>query len=132
MVESVRLVKEGRAPKIPQDPSAGEYEPLCQRMTIDWMYPVGIVYNLIRGCNPSPGASTSWQGTVLKIFDCERRYVSGPRVPGTITEIGENGFLVAGNGGSILVKRVQPAGSAKSGAAEFAATVGMKLGERLG
>jgi methionyl-tRNA formyltransferase len=132
LLESVRLVKEGKAPRIPQDPSEGEYEPLCQRMTIDWMYPVGIVYNLIRGCNPSPGASTSWQGAALKVFDCERRAVSGPQAPGTITETGEDGFLVAANGGSIFVKRVQPAGSGKSGAAEFAAADGMRLGDRLG
>ena len=59
MLESVRLVKEGTAPKIPQDLKEGEYEPLCTRMAIDWMYPVGVVYNVIRGCNPSPGASTS-------------------------------------------------------------------------
>jgi methionyl-tRNA formyltransferase len=132
LLESVRLVEEGKAPKIPQDLSQGEYEPLCTRMTIDWMYPVGIVYNLIRGCNPSPGASTSCQGAALKIFDCEKRAVSGPRAPGTVCEIAEDGFLVAANGGSIFVKRVQPAGAGKSSAAEFAASAGLKVGDRLG
>lgn len=132
LVESVRLVKEGGAPRIPQDLSEGEYEPLCQRMMIDWMYPVGIVYNVIRGCNPSPGATTSWQGAPLKIFDCEKRGASGPETPGTVTGIDEDGLLVAANGGSILAKRVQPAGAAKAGGAEFAAAVGMKAGDRLG
>lgn len=132
LLESVRLVKENRAPKIPQDLAEGEYEPLCQRMSIDWMYPVGIVYNLIRGCNPSPGATTSWQGSALKIFDCEKRTVSGLQTPGTITEISEDGFLVAANGGSIFAKRVQLAGAAKSNAAEFAASAGLKVGDRLG
>ncbi len=132
LLESVRLVEEGKAPKIPQDLAEGEYEPLCKRMTIDWMYPVGVVYNVIRGCNPSPGASTSWQGSGLKILDCERRALSGPEAPGTITEIAEDGFLVAANGGSLFVKRVQPAGAAKSGAAEFVASAGIKVGDRLG
>jgi len=132
MVESVKLVKEGKAPKIPQDLSQGEYEPLCKKMNIDWMYPIGIVYNVIRGCNPSPGASTTYKGQVLKIYDCEKRNVSGQTAPGTVLEIADDGFLVAGNGGSIFVKRVQPQGSPKIKAAEFVATSGLKVGDKLG
>jgi methionyl-tRNA formyltransferase len=132
LLESVRLVKAGKAPRIPQDLTQGEYEPICNRMTIDWMYPVGIVYNVIRGCNPSPGAATVWQANPLKIFDCERRAVSGPEAPGTITEIADEGFLVAANGGSIFVKRVQLAGAGKVAAADFAVSAGLKVGDRLG
>jgi methionyl-tRNA formyltransferase len=132
LVESVRLVKEGRAPRMPQDLSQGEYEPLCKRMAIDWMYPVDVVYNVIRGCNPSPGAATSYKGQQVKIFDCERRNVSGLQAPGTITQISEDGLLVAANGGSILVKRLQPAGSAKMKAPEFVGSAGVQVGDTLG
>jgi methionyl-tRNA formyltransferase len=132
LVESVGLVKEGKAPRIPQDPAAGEYEPLCKRMTIDWMYPVKIVYDVIRGCNPSPGASTCYKGQLVKIFDCEKRSVSGLEAPGTIKEVRDDGILVAANGGSILVKRLQPAGSAKMKAAEFAASAEVRVGDKLG
>jgi len=132
LVESVRLVKEGTAPKIPQDLTQGEYEPVCKSMKIDWMYPVGIVYNVIRGCNPSPGATTTHAGQPLRVFDCERRAKSGPEAPGTVTELTADGFLVAASGGSILVKRVQSAGAAKMGAADFAAAAGIKAGDRLG
>jgi methionyl-tRNA formyltransferase len=132
LVESARLVKEGTAPRIAQDLTQGEYEPICKGMNIDWMYPVGVVHNVIRGCNPAPGAATSWQGAGLKILDCERRALSGPEAPGTITEVTGDGFLVAASGGSIFVKRVQPAGAAKVGAAEYAASAGVKVGDRLG
>jgi methionyl-tRNA formyltransferase len=132
LVESVGLVKEGRAPKMPQDLSQGEYEPLCKRMAIDWMYPIDIVYNVIRGCNPSPGAATSYKGQQVKIFDCEKRNVSGLQAPGTITQILEDGLLVVANGGSILVKRLQPAGSAKMKAAEFVGSAGVQVGDTLG
>lgn len=132
MVESVKLVKEGKAPKIQQDLTEGEYEPLCKKMTIDWMYPINVVYNVIRGCNPSPGAGTLYKGQPIKIFDCEKRNVSGLAAPGTITEISGDGFLVAGNGGSIFVKRVQPKGSAKMKAPEFVATAGLQVGDKLG
>jgi methionyl-tRNA formyltransferase len=132
ILESIQLIKEGRAPKIVQDLSQGEYEPVCRRMVIDWMYPVGVVYNVIRGCNPSPGAVTTYRGQELKIFDSERRMRSGPEDPGTILEMGPEGFLVAGCGGSILVKRVQPKGAGKLPAAEYAAGVGLRPGDKLG
>ena len=132
LLESVRLVKGGNAPRIPQSLNDGEYEPLCKRMTIDWMYPVNIVYNVIRGCNPSPGAATSYKGQQIKIFDCEKRNVSGLETPGTITQVSEDGFLVAANGGSIFVRRLQPVGAAKLKAAEFVASAGVRVGDRLG
>lgn len=132
MVESVRLVREGKAPKVVQDLSQGEYEPICRTMKIDWMYPVDVVYNVIRGCNPSPGAATLHGLHQLKIFDCEKWPVSGPETPGTIREVTDEGFLVAGTGGSIFVKRVQPEGSGKVSAAEYAASADLKAGDILG
>jgi len=132
MVKSVNLVREGKAPKIEQELARGEYEPLCKKMEINWMYPIGVVYSVIRGCNPSPGASTLFRGTPLRIFDCDKRNVSGQKAPGTVLDISEEGFLVAGNGGSIFVKRVQPQGSPKVKAAEFAAAVGLQVGDKLG
>ena len=77
LLESVQLVKAGTAPKIVQDLTQGEYEPICKRMVIDWTYPIGVVYNVIRGCNPSPGAVTTFNGQEFKVFDCERRPESG-------------------------------------------------------
>ena len=132
MVEAVRLVKEGKAPRIPQDLTQGEYEPLCKKMEINWSDPIDRVYNVIRGCNPSPGASTLYKGQPVKIFDCEKRKPGAQAEPGTIVEVAEDGFLVAGNGGSIFVKRLQPQGSAKVKAPEFVASAGVQVGDRLG
>ena len=80
MLEAVGLVKEGNAPKIKQDLTQGEYEPVCRAMTIDWMYPVGIVYNVIRGCNPSPGAATIYKGQTAD--DLRLREAVGQRTAG--------------------------------------------------
>ncbi len=96
MLESVKLVKAGKAPKVFQDLTQGEYEPICKRMVIDWNYPISVVYNVIRGCNPSPGAVTSFAGQEFKVFDCERRPESGAQAPGTILDVTADGFLVLG------------------------------------
>jgi methionyl-tRNA formyltransferase len=132
ILEAVRLIKEGAAPKVEQDLTQGEYEPVCRSMTIDWTYPVNIVYNVIRGCNPSPGAGTVYNGRPIRIFDCEKQVASGRQAPGTILDIVSQGFLVAANGGSLLVKRVQPEGAPKMGIEEFNRTHALKVGDRLG
>jgi methionyl-tRNA formyltransferase len=131
MLESIALVKAGTAPKIEQDLTLGEYEPVCKDMKIDWMYPVGVVYNVIRGTNPSPGAFATFKGQKVKIFDCEKRAVSGPEKPGTVTAVEDDGFLVAVCGGSLFVRRVQPAGSGKLSAADFCAANDLKVGDRF-
>lgn len=132
MLESVQMVRAGNAPKIVQDLALGEYEPICRRMVIDWNYPIVVVYNVIRGCNPSPGAVTSFNGQEFKVLDCERRPESGAQAPGTILEVSADGFLVLGCGGSIFVKRVQPTGAGKLAAADFVAASGLKAGDKLG
>ena len=51
---------------------AGELRRLVprRRSQIDWAKPIDHVYNLIRGCNPAPGAWTTLNGKKLQIFDC--------------------------------------------------------------
>ena len=134
LVEAIQLIKEGKAPRIPQDNSQATYEPLCreQHGIIDWTKPAQEVYNLIRGTNPQPGASTTWQGQKLKIFDSELIKSAPAGAPGEVTSISQDGFAVACQGGSIMVKRVQPADSGKLSAAEFIKNVNLKKGDRLG
>ena len=61
MVESVDLVREGRAPRIAQVEEDATYESWCRRedVEIDWSRPVRDVHNLIRGADPRPGAWTT-------------------------------------------------------------------------
>jgi methionyl-tRNA formyltransferase len=134
LLEAVDLVKKGTAPRIPQDESQATYEPLCteEHAIIDWSKPVEQVYNLIRGTNPQPGATTYFRGKKLKIFDCELRREPSEGAPGEILEVTEQGFLVAAKQGAILVKRVQPEASPKIKAAEFISSAGLKAGEKLG
>jgi len=130
--ESVALIKQGKAPKIPQDESQATYEGLCTQAVINWNEPARKIYDLIRGTNPQPGASTSYHSSKFKIFDSELCTSDVKGSPGEIVEITETGFLVAAPGGAILVKRVQPAGSPKIAAADFTAQSGLKAGDCLG
>ena len=130
--ESVELIRQGKAPRTPQDESRATYEGLCTQATIDWNQPVLKIYNLIRGTNPQPGATTSYRSNKLKVFDSELHTGEVKGSSGEVIEIAEPGFLVAAPGGAILIKRVQPAGSAKIAAADFIAQSGLTPGGHLG
>lgn len=133
MIEAVELVRQGKAPKIVQDESQATHEGLCRerQSIIDWAQGSPTVYNLIRGCNPQPGATTSLRGDKLKLFDSERLEGSDG-APGEIIASDERGIVIACGDGSVLVKRLQPAGTAKTPAAEYASSAGLKVGEKLG
>jgi methionyl-tRNA formyltransferase len=132
MIEAVELVKNGTAPKIPQNEKQATYESWCRRedVGIDWHRPAPEIYNLIRGANPQPGAWTIFGGKKLQIFDAMRMEDSGGE-PGEVVSLTDNGFSVAADGGCILVRRVRAEGGDKIGAAEFAATADITIGTRF-
>ena len=133
IVEAVKLVNQGKAPRILQDERLATYEPLCtaELAQIDWSKPVDRVYNLIRGCNPQPGAETGFRNGKIKIFDCQKEELPQETRPGNIWWVGEDHFSVAALGGSIRVKRVQPKGGVKIKAADFITTYNLHAGEKF-
>jgi methionyl-tRNA formyltransferase len=130
MIESLDLVRDGKAPKIQQDHSKATYEYRFKKAMaeIDWSKPAAEVYNLIRAVNPAPGAWTRFKGQKFDIFDT--RKVDGSGQPGEILGVSDDGVTVAAAGGAVLVKRVRGEGQ-KVPAAEFAASTGLKAGDKL-
>ena len=122
MLEALDLVREGKAPRIDQDPDAGSYESWCGKneAEIAWNKSVDDIYNLIRGTNPQPGAWTTLNGETFQIYDCEKRNAAGDGSAGQVTELTDSGFSVAASGGDIHVKRVR-SGREKLSANDFAA-----------
>ena len=57
-----------------QDESRASYEGWCRRAEarINWASHVDFVYNVIRGCNPAPGAWTTLGGQDLQVFDAKK------------------------------------------------------------
>ena len=134
MVEAIDMVRDGTAPKIVQDESRATYESWVRSEdgVVNWSRSVATVYNLIRGCNPQPGASTTRDSEPLGLFDSERRDGDVDTAPGTVTGISDIGFTVAAAGGQILVKRVRPQNSRKISAADWAHEAGLQIDEVLG
>lgn len=134
MAEAIAMVRNGTAPRHPQDHALATYEPVAkeEHAAIRWDSPPQVVYNIIRGANPSPGAWTLYKGAKLKVFDSRLVASESTRKPGTVLAASADGILVASWGGAILIQRVQPAGGGKMKAAEFISTAGIAVGDVLG
>ena len=133
IVEAVDLIKTGNPPRIAQDESKANYDPICgdEHAKIDWARPAQQVYNLIRGCDPQPGAHTTWQGKTVRIFDTHLQLGNDPAVPGEVTHIETGEIGVALAGGTLIVKKMRGDG-AKISATDFAKQADLKVGDRLG
>lgn len=133
LAESVALVAAGKAPRIEQDHALSTYEPPCGEghARIRWYKPADVVYNLIRGCNPAPGAWTTYNDLELKLFDCRLTGRQEPGMPGRVLRIDDEGFDVRMNGGVLRVLRVQPKGAKKVGAGEWAKEARLTVNARF-
>jgi methionyl-tRNA formyltransferase len=138
MLESVDLVKAGKAPRVKQDEAKATYEGLCRagNAKIDWGKPWEQIDRLIRGCNPSPGAWTTIDGATLKVFDAKPLPAKDPKgiagKLGEIVDVDGDSFTVVCADGRFKVTRVQPADGKKIGAGEWATSAKLEKGKILG
>ena len=133
VLDAVALIREGRAPRIVQDEARASHDPLCrdEHAAIDWSRPAAEVQNLIRGCDPQPGAHTTWQGTRLRLYEPRRTDAPAGAVPGTVLAMDADGLTVAAAGGAVRSARARD-GGAKGAAADVAHALGLRPGARLG
>jgi methionyl-tRNA formyltransferase len=137
MLESVDLVKAGKAPRIKQDEAQATYEGRCtaDNARIDWGKPWRQIHNLIRGCNPAPGAWTTLDGKTLQVFEAKPLPARDPKgiagKMGEIVAVEADSFTVVCADGRIKVTRVKPADGGKVGAGEYAAAAKLAAGARF-
>lgn len=131
--EAVDLINAGNPPRIVQDESRANYDPICndKHAKIDWSKPAQEVYNLIRGCDPQPGAHTTYGGKLVRMFDARMQSGKNSAPAGQVTGIGAEEIAIALNGGTLTVKKARGEGAKVSGA-EFAKQAGLSIGDRLG
>jgi methionyl-tRNA formyltransferase len=131
ILESIDLIKAGKAPRIIQDEALATYEPPCDDKVagIDWRKPSKDLYNLIRGCDPQPGAFAVLKGEKIRFYGARQIDKTSDEAPGTILRIDDKGMHVALSGGQLVVGKIKPAKGGKTAAAEFAAERGLKAGD---
>ncbi len=134
MMEAVELIKKGKAPRIPQDDSKATYEPPCDDRVafVDFEKSINDVYNLIRGCDPQPGAYTTYQGKRVRFYEAKASPSAIHKKPGEVISIEEGNIQIAVKSGAIQVGKLRVDKGEKTGPVEFAKSIGLKIGDRFG
>jgi methionyl-tRNA formyltransferase len=132
LLEAADLVAAGKHQEIVQDEALANYEGWFDQAAarIHWSNHITQIHNLIRACNPAPGAWTMVGEQKVQIYDVKKHitatYGAVKGKPGQITAISSESFFVACHGGQIEVLKAK--GSAgKVNGAELAKSLGLTV-----
>ena len=139
LLRALQAIEAGRVTRTPQVETEASLAPKLtkEQGRIDWRLPAEAIERLVRGTVPWPGAVTTCAGSPLRIWTVSvmaSRPAGGSTqpTPGTILEVGADGFVVQTGRGSVLVRDVQPSGKRRMTVREFLAGHRVTPGERLG
>ncbi|HVC51112.1 MAG TPA: methionyl-tRNA formyltransferase [Stellaceae bacterium] len=135
LVQATDLVVGGRATEWTQSESEATYEGWVREAEsrINWATHVDFTYDLIRGCNPAPGAWTINGEQKLYLFDAKKIMaptfgtVRGKKL-GEVVAAGPDGLRIHAQGGFIEVSRVRLGDGPKIKTSEAGIEVGTILG----
>jgi methionyl-tRNA formyltransferase len=152
LTEALELIEAGRAPRQPQDPSQATWAPRFTRddAAIDWRRPAAAIANLVRACDPWPGAFTSVRdrsGAPQELKIWRAAAASAPAEaptapgggqsppPGTVLRVPADDkapLVVAAGDGVVLIGEVQPAAGRRMPAGAYARGRAIEPGTVLG
>ncbi|XP_070709739.1 mitochondrial 10-formyltetrahydrofolate dehydrogenase [Pempheris klunzingeri] len=117
MVESVQLIADGKAPRLPQTEEGASYEGIQKKSNakVNLAQPAEAIHNWIRGHDKVPGAWTAIDGQSVTLYgssmlegsipDGQPLEIKGASQPGLIAK---NGLVLYGTDGkALLVKNLQ-------------------------
>ena len=122
LVETLRAIEAGTAPRTPQNHAEATYtrqltKELCP---IDWTRTPREIVKHVCGLSPWPVATTQLQGTDFKIHKAEIAEGTTDAAPGTVVAAGKQGIEVAcGNGGVVRILELQVAGKKRMAAGDY-------------
>jgi methionyl-tRNA formyltransferase len=131
--EALDLIESGDPPKVAQDERLASYEPRCtdEHAKANFSLPAREVHNLIRGCDPQPGAFAMLNGARLRLYESSLTAARPGATPGTIISL-DGEMTIAAADGAITIKRVRlEPGVKKVAPAELAATAHIAPGTAL-
>jgi len=136
LAESFVLLKEGRAPRIPQDEAQANYAAKLSRENgaIDWRQTPVQIDRRIRAMTPWPAPHTTVPTPAgpktLKIISASIQGENG--APGEVLRADESGLLIGATGGSIRLEEVQLEGKRRMKTGEFLRGHPIAVGTVLG
>jgi methionyl-tRNA formyltransferase len=130
LVEALSLISGGLARAQPQDHTRATYAPKIDRdiARVVWSRDATTLVRQVRAFDPTPGAWTMLNGSLLKLFGA--REVPGTGEPGSVLAAGDR-LVVAAGRGAVAVQEVQPAGKTRLAVEAWVRGRGVSPGQRL-
>ena len=138
MLEAADLVVAGKHTEAVQDESQASYEGWCRaaEAKVHWNNHVDYIHNLIRGCDPAPGAWTTLAGKKVQLFGSKKHLVrtfgAVKGKPGEISAVSASSLFVTAQGGQIELAKLKHEDGKKVSAVDFVATHGLAVGAAFG
>ena len=122
----------GRLAPTPQDDALATLAPMLDKETgrLDFAAGARAVCDRVRGCDPWPGAFTTLDGEVVKVFAARR--VSGSGAAGIVLDVDRDGLLVGCGDGAVALGELQLAGRKRMAARALVQGRPIPRGTRLG
>ena len=133
--EALKLIESGQPPAIAQDESRATYEPPCrdEHAKVDFTREARAAFNLVRGCDPQPGAFADLNGERLRLYEPMLENRKSESAPGMIVSIDTAGMRIALKDATMIIRRVRFDSSPKKVAPqELAASGVLRVSTRLG
>ncbi len=135
LVKALRLLEQGTLAFHPQEERGATCSEKFTKAhgRIDWHAEAVAIDRLVRAVTPWPGAYTTWQQAVLKIWDAEPAHeTDASGRPGEVVQASAAGMVVATGKGCLVIRELQLAGKRRMTAAEFLAGHRLHKGDLFG
>ncbi len=136
MVQALELAAQGRLQPVPQPLEGISYAQKIDKSeaAIDWVQPAHTIARKVRALNPFPGASTTLNAEVIKIWAVQP-VDAAPALPcvcGQIMSLGPAGIAVAAADSIVNIIELQRPGGKRLTSAEFLRGNPLRVGQVLG
>ena len=132
LLETLRLLADGRCPRTPQDHAFATYAPaiLPADSVIRWDEPAVRVRDRIRAMAPRPGAITAVHGRRVKLWRAEALR-DGAGEPGRVRAVTREGVEVEAASGVVILREAQPENGRRMAATDWARGARLAMGDRF-
>ena len=128
------LIETRKVSAVPQEHDKATFvKPISkEEEKIDWTKPKEEIHNKVRGLNPFPGAYTSFNGEIIKIYEVEKTDSEYDGEFGEIVELRKkSGPVIKAGKGSLILKNVKVQGKKNQSGIDLLNGRIFQLGDKL-
>lgn len=135
LLRTLRALEDGTLVRTPQNEAEASYQPMLTREMgeMDWSRSAQQLHDQVRGLYPWPGAYTTMDGGVLKVWVSRVSDMKTDAAPGAVVKAdAKEGLFVACGTGVLQIVELQAPGSKRMNARDYLRGKPMQTGTVLG